>query len=340
MRSIIASLRTLVLPWGAKSGPRTVLDGTTGRIEVYDSAGVRIALIDSTGIWAQASDGSYVRMYAAAGAPAALDAMPAPATYAPATIRTGTDPVSGQSSTMLRGPQGTITDTPAILYMTQYGRATVDADAFHVVANSATSVRMAGGQFRVRHDIPDDSGDRFRVDILTDPFGGPPICEIYRNTVVHGSVSSDGPMLQAGTRSDISTVNSAPVTTVEAVIQTVTNYVFKAGVAYRVTMFQPMLSDVAGRLAAFRLRKTNLAGADWGEYFRWEAKGNETMHASGERFLIRSASTDLTATVVLCAFADAGNVTMRGNIVGSPRYLLIEPCGLAAEYAGLGIDVT
>jgi hypothetical protein len=37
MRSLIASLRTLVLPFGATTGSRIVLDGVTGQILVYDA---------------------------------------------------------------------------------------------------------------------------------------------------------------------------------------------------------------------------------------------------------------------------------------------------------------
>lgn len=38
MRSILASLRTLVLPFGATSGRRLILDGVNGAIEAYDAA--------------------------------------------------------------------------------------------------------------------------------------------------------------------------------------------------------------------------------------------------------------------------------------------------------------
>jgi hypothetical protein len=43
MRSFIAALRSLVLPWGATSGARIVLDGVNGRILVYDSNGALAA---------------------------------------------------------------------------------------------------------------------------------------------------------------------------------------------------------------------------------------------------------------------------------------------------------
>jgi hypothetical protein len=46
MKSFIAALRSLVLPFGATSGPRIVLDGVNGRIEVYNAAGVLVGVLD------------------------------------------------------------------------------------------------------------------------------------------------------------------------------------------------------------------------------------------------------------------------------------------------------
>lgn len=49
MRSIIAALRTLVLPFGATSGRRIIIDGVNGVIESYDSNGdIRIQIGGST----------------------------------------------------------------------------------------------------------------------------------------------------------------------------------------------------------------------------------------------------------------------------------------------------
>jgi len=44
MRSFLASLRTLVLPFGVTSGPRIVLDGVTGKITAYAANGSRIEI--------------------------------------------------------------------------------------------------------------------------------------------------------------------------------------------------------------------------------------------------------------------------------------------------------
>lgn len=45
MRSLLASLRTLILPFGQIGGPRIVLDGTTGTIEIYDGNNDLVAVL-------------------------------------------------------------------------------------------------------------------------------------------------------------------------------------------------------------------------------------------------------------------------------------------------------
>lgn len=47
MKSFIAALRSLVLPYGRTTGPRIVLDGVNGRIEVYDAGDDLVYLIDA-----------------------------------------------------------------------------------------------------------------------------------------------------------------------------------------------------------------------------------------------------------------------------------------------------
>lgn len=66
MRSFIAALRTLVLPYGALSGTRLVLDGVNGRIELYDATNTLVGYVDgdravfgdSTGARVELEDGA------------------------------------------------------------------------------------------------------------------------------------------------------------------------------------------------------------------------------------------------------------------------------------------
>jgi hypothetical protein len=55
MKSFIAALRTLVLPFGATTGRRIVLDGVNGRIQIYNAANALVMEIDDTGVDAYAA---------------------------------------------------------------------------------------------------------------------------------------------------------------------------------------------------------------------------------------------------------------------------------------------
>lgn len=55
MKSFIAALRTLVLPFGATTGRRIVLDGVNGRIQIFNAANALVMEIDDTGIDAYAA---------------------------------------------------------------------------------------------------------------------------------------------------------------------------------------------------------------------------------------------------------------------------------------------
>lgn len=50
MKSFLAALRNLVLPYGATSGERIVLDSTDGEIDIYNAANVRVVRISPDGI--------------------------------------------------------------------------------------------------------------------------------------------------------------------------------------------------------------------------------------------------------------------------------------------------
>jgi hypothetical protein len=52
MKSLMASLRTLTLPFGATSGGRIVLDGITGEIRIYNSAGILVLKLNPTDFFA------------------------------------------------------------------------------------------------------------------------------------------------------------------------------------------------------------------------------------------------------------------------------------------------
>ncbi|MFY1660911.1 hypothetical protein [Micromonospora sp. WMMD1274] len=141
-----------------------------------------------------------------------------------------------------------------------------------------------------------------------------------------------------------SNTSQSPVGTSEVASLIVSNMVFKAGKAYR-AYFKTSVYAADGTMANFRLRKTNASGADWGEFGRIRcvanALGSAMMANGGPLILTRSASTDLTADVVLTVSSSSGTnlVTCWGSAT-TPRYLIIDEVGSAADYLGLGVDVT
>jgi hypothetical protein len=138
-----------------------------------------------------------------------------------------------------------------------------------------------------------------------------------------------------------STSSQTGFTTTEVVSLTVSSMVFKAGLAYRAHL-RAAVYGTAGAQVLFRLRKTNAAGANWGEYGRIRCEGTSAADgamANGSIILLRSAGSDLTVDVALTVVTDTGT----GNVfadAASPRSLTIEPIGLASTYTGLGVDVS
>lgn len=163
----------------------------------------------------------------------------------------------------------------------------------------------------------------------------------YRGSLlIIGSVATSlAPSFPSGA---VSTATATESVTSEEIISTISNFVFRAGWAYAAWCRCAVYADAAGRLAHFRLRKTNLSGADFGEYGRMECVGTgagQGIQVNAMIPLLRSATTDLTATVVLTAAASAGTINVWAG-TGSPRYLMITPLGPASQYAGSGVEVS
>lgn len=66
MKSALAAIRSLVLPYGAISGTRIILDGVNGRIDVYDATNQLVARLDGDGLFIETDDG-YISLSEALG---------------------------------------------------------------------------------------------------------------------------------------------------------------------------------------------------------------------------------------------------------------------------------
>lgn len=137
-----------------------------------------------------------------------------------------------------------------------------------------------------------------------------------------------------------STTSSAAIGTTETVIFTITNLVFKAGRAYKVTVGRLLQQNTVGAAALFRVRKTNAGGTDWGIVGRILcADTTVAVTAQCLGYLLRTAGTDLTTDVALTLQAGVGTATQVATAT-EPRFFLIEDVGTAADFANLGVAVT
>jgi hypothetical protein len=150
-----------------------------------------------------------------------------------------------------------------------------------------------------------------------------------------------------GTGKAYSTTTLTLTTTTETAALTITGMVFKAGLAYEATARMGLASAANTTLVNCRVRKYNAtasAGADWGEYFRFLGPGSTGLPVSciGSIFLINNTSADITSDVnyTVASSVASANAALIWGSVASPRYFVIKPAGFAADYVGLGVQVS
>ena len=150
----------------------------------------------------------------------------------------------------------------------------------------------------------------------------------------------------SGTGKAYSTSSLVLSTTTETACLTITGMVFKAGVAYEAKIRMGLMTATAGTQVNFRVRKYNAtpaSGADWGEYYRGQGiNSSQVGIINGSLILVNNTSADVTSDVNLnvqsgVAGASAATIFATTN---SPRYFTIVPTGFAADYAGLGVQVS
>jgi len=135
-------------------------------------------------------------------------------------------------------------------------------------------------------------------------------------------------------------------TTTETAALTLTGMVFKAGLAYEASMRYGLYATASTTLVETRIRKYNAtpsSGADWGEYFRFNSIGTSaggSQSCIGTIYLINNTSADITSDVnLIIQLSAASSTTLQANST-SPRYFIIKPAGFAADYVGMGVQVS
>jgi hypothetical protein len=189
-------------------------------------------------------------------------------------------------------------------------------------------------------------------DTIQDPVQGQPISSSQFGARVKAAIQDLDRRISAydattGVGKVMSTANLVISTTTETAALTLTGFTFRAGYAYKATYRSGFLAAASTTQAGFRLRKYNAtpaSGADWGEYFRFQAGStpSNVMNAFGTLYLLNATGTNVTSDVNLIAFstaAGASALTIWAS-AASPRYLVIEPAGFAADYVGMGVQVT
>lgn len=144
-----------------------------------------------------------------------------------------------------------------------------------------------------------------------------------------------------------STTNATLTSATETLVATIAGYTFQAGIAYEATMRYPVRADVAGSVGDtinLRLRKTNVAGADWGEFFRAIMGPNGLVVSNTSMiYLLNTTAADIVSDVAMTAQYSSWVSPDSGTLfatTASPRFLTIRPTGFAADFVGMGVAVS
>lgn len=153
--------------------------------------------------------------------------------------------------------------------------------------------------------------------------------------VLGGVASTDGPYWVGATSA------SSNFTTSDATVFQIDDVVFRAGRAYRIEFYGGW-NDASGAPTLFnpKIKKTNASGTLWIDY-GWRSMLNGVAQIPGvgaTGIVRRTASTDLTADVVLTAVTNTGTANMFANTTLT-RWLEIREWGSAAKYTN-AFDVT
>lgn len=134
----------------------------------------------------------------------------------------------------------------------------------------------------------------------------------------------------------ISTASSGAVSTVETVVLTIPSRTYFAGRAYEITQKAGAQPAAAGVLLHTRVRKTNTAGQDLGEYARTSAPLSGQVMAinagvgAGVKF---RCTSDVTAAIALTATSNAAGTCLHWANAITPREIRAWDIGEAADYS-------
>jgi hypothetical protein len=325
VKSFLAALRTLVLPYGTSTGRRIILDGVNGRIEVYSASNARVAYIDDTGVWVTDPDGSYVRIYDETVGSAAL-------------IAFRTQNIAG------------VPTTPAYI-----GARVVNYSGSDVPTLDIFGPRAAPGSFSyTRYFGPDADGPYnsiingcdfyeiyaqiyYYLSALENVDIEAPEINLTGDVAIQGdlSVELNGVQKSQGrgvvtTVSSNTTSASVTTTTTSAVLTDTTARVFETGRAYKVEIgggFRTPSGTATYVDARFFLDNVEIA-----EFYRFPVAGVPVMNGNGVVYIKNETGAAVSGTPSLRIASSTAGQPVQQFGGTSRRFLKIWDVGAAADF--------
>jgi hypothetical protein len=165
-----------------------------------------------------------------------------------------------------------------------------------------------------------------KASLLADEIRFGSVVNSWTDIFVHGVSQGQG------FRDVTAQTTSSAAIGAEAVVETISNFVWRDGRAYEVLLGGRLTTSVANT-AIFQLRRTNLAGAILSTFGGFTFGAAVAGWPLTQRTVITRAAGagDLTQTVVCTLQASAGTATHLAA-TGRPRFLQINDIGAAADH--------
>jgi hypothetical protein len=314
MRDDLANIVVLVLPAGATTGSRIVLDGIEGEIEVYDSNNVLVGLISSTAIIkALHSSGSFAALVPSGNASALQLRPPSIVGHSFSsfgqvysdTVGTDNHPFTNINSPRIDGNDGT--------QITLFGE---DDDG------NDRRIFTQADLLEVDNDLKVDSD-----------------AEILGDLTVGDDIQYSGRSHDRGFLGEVDSIGSSTsfIGTTETTCLAVT-HTFKAGRCYRLNFHGYVEGEGAGATSTIsvRARQTSVGGTNLGLLWRLAGQGVTILTAGGYQHIRRAAAAgDLTDDILITLTGGSNTVGNRFRMFGdstSKSWTFFEDIGTAGEH--------
>lgn len=312
MKSFIAALRSLVLPYGAISGARIVLDGVNGSIQVYSAANVLIGVIDGNGL---TITGSAQRVTIDQNGELFVRPLPNTGSFVALTTSLtfgGVIFLEPENSTI-----GGVTFTPGTIYADNIDTGGVSARPYVKILSPYVNPALHTSQILL-HGQASDSAINDAFIEYESPRGV--FWTDYNVDSGRGWVNGAG-----------LTVSSGAIAAAETTVLALPAFTYKKNRAYLIKLTGMVNASVAGKAPLIRYRKTNPAGTQI-DVCRVSCPTVATYDSAFESYMTVGAA-DVNAVIAVTLQADATFTSQLTAGAGSPASCNIFDVGDAANFA-------